>query len=507
MHKSPRKLERSRGSTLLTTVLVSIVAATIGMVSIQVSLIAGTSELSRLEVNQSKLSMNTGLMKVAATLEHNPLSIYYQVLPDESDRLCYLDADNTTVIEAGSPWPADCGPVWGYNISEYASGVLIKPPSAASTLLELSAFGRAGEVAVGQKEVYSILGPAAPSLYSGTLLDTGNTGFDVNEYNGIVYSYNEAIVTDESKFANGSIVAAEKYTSPLTTEACSLRCTFALSSLESDTMLNVRNIYKAPMSPGGVDSSITVLQKIACLDPSPAIIDGHVTSLCLRPGGTLVDANSNTFIMPTAGAVLVTESESPGQLSIYSTASASTGGISAANWTLVGDFLYPSSGVLYSDYTTYVGSCFSKPQDCTNTFSKGLTVVSGSPANRKDVVVGTSLQGPGIGLVASGVVKISILSAESGISVNAAILASGRPNEPLLLTPTGQSGSGSSLSITGQLVLSRYEVDLSAYTIKTHISSVSSAPFFPGPLLKFIRISAVPLTASQASALAEGTAS
>lgn len=475
------------------------------MVAIQVSLVAGTSELSRLEVNQSKDAMNTGLVKVSATMEHNPLSIYYQVLPDESNRLCYLQAENPAVIEAGSPWPADCGPVWGYDTSEYTSGVLIKPPSSASTLLEISAFGRVGEVIVGQKEVYSILGSASPSLYSGTLLDTGATGFDVNEYSGIVYSYNEATVTDESKFAKGSIVAAEKYASPVTTGACLLRCTYALSSLESDTVLNVRNIYKAPMSPGGVDSSITVLQKIACLDQSPIILNDQVTSLCLRSGETLVDSNGTTSTMPNAGTVLVTAANIPGQLSIYRTDNASTSGISSTNWTLVGNFLYPASGILYSDYTTYVGGCLGEPQGCTNTFPKGLTLVAGSPANRKDIIVGSSLQGDGVGLVASGAVKISVLSGSSSISINAAILASGRPNEPLLLTTTSQPTPGSSLSITGQLVLSRYEVDLNGYTTKTHISSVSRAPFFPGPLIKYIKINAIPLTATQASALTEGT--
>lgn len=505
MHISLRTSERSRGSTLLTTVLVSIVAATIGMVAIQVSLVAGTSELSRLEVNQSKLAMNTGLVKVSATMEHNPLSIYYQVLPDESNRLCYLEAENPAVIEAGAPWPADCGPVWGYATSEYTSGVLIKPPSSASTLLEVSAFGRAGEVIVGQKEVYSILGPTSPSLYSGTLLDTGATGFDVNEYSGIIYSYNEATVMDESKFAKGSIVAAEKYASPVTTRACLLRCTYALSSLESDTVLNVRNIYKVPMSPGGVDSSITVLQKIACLDQSPIILNGQVTSLCLRSGETLADLNGTTSAMSNAGAVLVTTADNPDHLSIYRTDSASTGGISSTNWTLVGNFLYPASGILYSDYTTYIGGCLGRPQECTNTFPKGLTLVAGSPANRKDIIVGSSLQGYGIGLVASGAVKISVLSGSSNISINAAILASGRPNEPLLLTTTSQPALGSSLNITGQLVLSRYEVDLNGYTTKTHISSVSRAPFFPGPLIKYLKINAIPLTAAQASVLAEGT--
>lgn len=505
MHKGLRKLEYGRGSTLLTTVLVSIVAATIGMVAIQVSLVAGTSELSRLEVNQSKLSMNTGLDKVSATLEHNPLSIYYQVLPDESNRLCYLEAANPAVIEAGSPWPADCGPVWGYDTSEYTSGVLIKPPSAVSTLLEVSAFGRVGEVIVGQKEIYSILGPTAPSLYSGTSLDTGATGFDVNTYSGIVYSYNEVTVADESNFAKGSIVAAEKYASPVTTGACLLRCTYALSNLESDTVLNVRNIYKVPMSPGGADSSITVLSKIGCLDKSPILLNDQVTSLCLRSGEILVDSNGNASTMSNAGAILVTAADNPSQLSIYRTDTAPTGGISSTNWTLIGDFLYPVSGILYSDYTTYVGGCLGRPQDCTEIFPKGLTLVAGSPANRKDIIVGSSLQGPGIGLVASGAVKISILSGASSISINAAILASGRPNEPLLATIPGQSAPGSSLSIAGQLVLPRYEVDLNGYTTKTHISSVSSAPFFPGPLIKFLRIDALSLTATQASVLAEGT--
>jgi hypothetical protein len=138
-----------RGSTLLTTVLVSVVAATIAMVAIQVSLVAGASELDRLEVSQAKLSMNTGLTRVAATLEHNPLSIYYQVLQDESDRLCYLAADNTVVVQAGSPWPAECGPVWGYTRSEYTSGVLISPPSPSNSNIEVSAFGRSGNVVVG----------------------------------------------------------------------------------------------------------------------------------------------------------------------------------------------------------------------------------------------------------------------------------------------------------------------------------------------------------------------
>ena len=98
MHMHLKCAKYKRGSTLLTTVLVSVVAATIAMVAIQVSLVAGASELDRLEVSQAKLSMNTGLTRVAATLEHNPLSIYYQVLQDESDRLCYLAADNTVVV-------------------------------------------------------------------------------------------------------------------------------------------------------------------------------------------------------------------------------------------------------------------------------------------------------------------------------------------------------------------------------------------------------------------------
>lgn len=505
MHKNPKKLERGRGSTLLTTVLVSIVAATIGMVSIQVSLVAGTSELNRLEVNQSRVAMDTGLARVAATLEHNPFNIFLQVLPDESDRLCYLEATAPVVVAAGAPWPADCGPVWGYAASEYSSGVHIKPPSSASTLLEVRAFGRAGEVIVGQKETYSVLGHSAPSLYSGTSLDTGATGFDNNEYGGIVYSYDEAVVANESMFAQGSIVAAEKRSSLPVTESCLLRCTYALNGPESDTTLDVRNVYKVPMSPGGLDGSITVLKKIACLDQSPIIINGQVTALCLRPGATLVDAEGATSVMPDAEAVLVTAADSPDQISIYRTASASVLGNSETDWVLVGTFLYPASGILYSDYTTRIGICMGKPQGCIDSFPKGLTLVAGSPENRKDITLGSSVQGYGLGVVASGGVKISVFSGVSNVSISAAVLAAGKPNESLLATVTQSPAPGSSLTLTGQLILSRYEVTLSGFAAKTHSSSVGLAPFFPAPLVKYMKINAVPLSADSASSMVDGS--
>jgi len=490
---------------LLTTVLVSIVAATIGMVAIQISLVAGTSELSRLEVNQSRLAVDVGLSKMSATLEHNPLSIYYQVLAEESSRLCYLEADNPVTVEAGSVWPSDCGPVWGYSASDYSSGVLVRPPSPDSTLVEVSAFGRAGEVILGRRETYSILGQASPSLYSGTSLDVSSTGFDTTQYKGIIYSYEEITLTDESKFAQGSIVASEKNSSPGSPQVCQLKCTHALGTAESNGVLDIRNVYKVPMSPGGVDSALSTLGKVACLDESPILLAGEVTALCLRPGKTLVDAYGASRGMPAVAAILVTATGDPNHINIYSSDSSSPADVFVENWTLLGTYLYPSSGVLYSDYALYVGGCPAGSPNCTNTFSKGLTVVAGSPLNRRDIVVGTSLQGGGLGLVASGTVRIVAPSGPVAVSIDAAILASGSPTPPLLSSTPSSPAAGSSLRISGQMVLSRYDVSLGGFATKTYTSSVSSAPMFPAPLLKYLRTSAVPLTASQAADLVEGT--
>ena len=72
MHKSPRKLERSRGSTLLTTVLVSIVAATIGMVSIQVSLTSKNKDVTPI---LDKDLINTQLFRTYITPYSNDISL------------------------------------------------------------------------------------------------------------------------------------------------------------------------------------------------------------------------------------------------------------------------------------------------------------------------------------------------------------------------------------------------------------------------------------------------
>lgn len=485
--------------------LVSVVAATIAMVAIQVSLVAGTSELDRLEVSQAKLSMTTGLTRVAATLEHNPLSIYYQVLQDESDRVCYLAADNTVIVQAGSPWPAECGPFWGYTISEYTSGVLISPPSPSNPNIEVSAFGRSGNVVVGQVDSYSVLGPQTPSMYSGSLLDTTIPAFTQVTYNGIVYSYKEIVVSDYQSFGQNSILASERSVSSTLSATCTTVCFHATPTPESGSSLNIRNVYKTPLSPASIDSSITSLKTVACLDTSPIVLYNRVSSLCLANGANLATSQESVAPLQGVASVLVTPGASANTLNVYSSAQTPTNSDNLNSWVLVGVFNYPASGVLYSDYNTYVGICPPTESGCSVNFSSGLTIVAGSPAGRKNIIINSAVNSSGnLGLVASGSVVISSSVSLHNTVINASLVAAGETTGALMKTQTtSPSSSNTSLTINGQIVLARYDVSLENYSTKILNTQSGDAPMLPSPVLQYRRLHATPLTATQASALAE----
>ena len=505
MHMHLKCAKYKRGSTLLTTVLVSVVAATIAMVAIQVSLVAGASELDRLEVSQAKLSMNTGLTRVAATLEHNPLSIYYQVLQDESDRLCYLAADNTVVVQAGSPWPAECGPVWGYTRSEYTSGVLISPPSPSNSNIEVSAFGRSGNVVVGQIDSYSVLGPQTPSMYSGSLLDTTTQAFTQVSYNGIVYSYKEIVVADYQSFSQNSILASERSVSSTLSATCSTVCFHATPTPESGSSLSIRNVYKNPLSPASIDSNITSLQTVACLDTSPIVINNRVSSLCLANGSNLVTIQESVTPMQGVASVLVTPGSVADTLNVYSSTQTPSNSGSLDSWVLVGVFNYPASGVLYSDYDTYVGICPPTESGCSVSFTSGITIVAGSPSGRKDIIINSAVTSSNnLGLVASGSVVIGSSVSLHNTVINASLVAAGETNGALVQTQTSSPSAGNaSLTINGQIVLARYDISLANYSAKTLNTKVGNAPMLPSPVVQYRRLYATPLTATQASALAE----
>lgn len=288
-----------------------------------------------------------------------------------------------------------------------------------------------------------------------------------------------------------------------------------------------------------LQASAAALDVAGCADggqvPQNMTAKRLTTLLCLRPGQQVVTADGIRVAVPADARMILlvptgASAATAGLKVLYSTspmvaegscllsgcdpsgadALAAAAGAhiqspltgSGTQWKLLGDFFYPSTGVVATGVDTVVGrctgftgaSCAAEPGETDGgwRFAAPLTVWAGSSSAPADLwVAGPVRSAVPVGLVAAGRVLIPSFASPSGVSLDlsAQVVALGRgvsDTAPLTGWPSGFAGAGFPVAVHGSLAATRTGA-LSTVTtmgVSPMLSSTTTravpAPHLPG---------------------------
>jgi len=501
-----------RGAALLLTVLVVLTAATITAVLVQVVVTAAGGQQRRLAYDLAFEAAESIERRVANTLAQEPLSVFTTVLDDEVPRRCDADLSNhPDPIGPGAQWPASCGSVWSYaGTGGRASGARLFPPSPSDSAFRVEVFASSGKQRVGFARTFLLGGRARPLLYSGGALDAdallGPGGSLVLE--GSAYAIGELAM-------GGSVVGGSAFVSSETGFVGSVPA--GRSALPGGSP-DLRRRHGSPLPVASLRSALVDLNRLGCpgeqAEPrQPVNVDGVAAALCLRAGESLLSAAGEPVVFPPRGSYTATLvlPLADGSVQVFTRTSAPAvwpGPL--AEWSLLGEFLLPASGVVVTDAPTVLGHCDEVQGVCRDwdddgrpgaTVNASFTLVAGSLDEPRDLHVGGPVRaGSGRpGVFVSGNLYVPLAASPTGEGLELDIWAAviGRPGAPVLAS-TG-TGTRPTLSWNGALLLGSAEADLSGFLASVWTvpaSVVDAPPFFPAPGLRFEQDASVPLVAS-----------
>lgn len=537
-----------RGATLLVTVLVATVAASIVVIMVQLALFSLARDVRSSAYEAADSQLESMRQELATVLAQDPLAVYSRVLDWELPRVCLprsLRLEGDSVVFPGQQWPQECGYVWGYSSrptgsSLEGSGVALSPPGPGRPYFEVLSISRSAEVSLAVRDYFALGGAVRPRAYSAgplslTALRTGTVDVPI-------YSYG-ALDVDVSTLALGSLVASENGLDfdPVFNPSGLPSGGAVLAGPSADPgpppIVQVRDVYPQPMPLGLLRSSVSALADLGCPVTSSAKppvngVPSWSSSLCLRPGAWVtplslsagqwlgssadtpvqVPASAKAFlVLPAAapsGAVRVLYSTVEPTVPSLSTPVTATHPGSELFWTELGVFFVPGSGVIHSSLTTYVGLCGAlfATGPCASwgsgegsaVFAENFLLVAGTPSDPADVVlagpVRSSSQGR-VGVVASGSVVVpffvSPAVSPANLDLDMAVLGVNAQSSLLRADPTSPPASRSTVRFTGL----RLGKDLSALTgvfsslTWTFPKSLDgSSPWLPSPELRFERV-------------------
>lgn len=368
----------SRAVTLVATVLITALAATIALVAVRQTILITRAEGARTDYSRAHNEALLVQAEFERLLRDDPYFYTKQVFPWERPRRCSTPpASATPVFYASSDkrlsskfpyalpptnprdpsagmsalpdqpvgtWPASCGATWVYpSVGPVLKGYRpqmvraeITPPSNEDPQITLKILARVGTSETGIVATYRVPAVSELTMYSPGDIDlentlvTDTTPANTTPVTGKVYSNSKIVLPSANLPLGVSTLISEKgFIGTVTSTATRLFTTLQDPKSPPERLGNIRDEVSSPLRWNELTTSVNNLSRIGCSDATSATaekpINYPVTSafgdyssyLCLYNNKTIIDQDNTETILPAAKAYMVIPDDS--RLRIYST--------------------------------------------------------------------------------------------------------------------------------------------------------------------------------------------
>lgn len=483
----PLLVQGPLGVTLVVTVLLAVVAATVGLVIIRATILDTRNEASQSDLTQARRLAQDARAQFEAELNADPGFFLREVGENERTRLC--DQGGTAVpVPPGGSWADVCAgrSDWSYEKTEGSTNPVreeLVAPGGESPLLTYRVLARSGSAEAGLVSTYRLdpvgryVAFSASDLRLDSLGQAGTSG-QSSQLGGTVYANGKIFLPAGNQVLLGAAqVAAEEGFDPEPT-ITGPRYYAKVTRPGTDTqpaIRDIREVIPAPLSAAGLVAGAELAIDAACLEPqAPAQNVGiagvsYSTQLCLYAGARPVDTAGGEVTIPPGIATYLLEflgdntvrvswpgvaaygvgdcvircdvtslggresaaEHSPGTRSFWTESPGSTSFLA----------YLPASGVIAADQDVQLGVCNefvrygSSCDPASMEVGRPVTLVAGSADAPRDVFIGSPIRGarsgsPGagtLGVVATGSVVFPywLRAGGSDTTIEAALVALG----------------------------------------------------------------------------------
>lgn len=345
----------ARGSILLVTVLLALVAASIAYVAISGALSIEQQERERREVTSALRDAESRHRRIAAELEVDPTAHLKMVIDGESPRTCgpLEQQGEQRQVGPGEVWPVSCGTPWGYDLGP-EGGTLILPADSNGEPLRIVSIipSPRGPIALQTRYTH---GDVRPHLHSDN--DLNLTALNLTGIGGLISSSRDIDATG-STLPERTLLAAEGEvlwdSSP------------GVAAVEGEEARKALGGATA----GNSEATHHMIHQIACL------------SLCLIPGGQVTTTSGDATIPIQASGLRLTPRG--GRLDLgYRTSDEDP-------WQGIGTLEVPHLGIIRVDADLHVTQCLG--QEGCGTLTRSVTLLVGSSGEPFDVEISGDLE-------------------------------------------------------------------------------------------------------------------
>ena len=151
---------RGKGASLLVTVLIGLVAASITITIIRTSLDNSRETLSRRAQDVAFEKARENVSNYINKINNNNLYFLESVDALELSRKCKISNNNESfeTIEPGNPWPERCGVNWEYVSDNNSNYIVVLPPNKESNYMVVRSIVEIAGKSSGYEEILAMTG-------------------------------------------------------------------------------------------------------------------------------------------------------------------------------------------------------------------------------------------------------------------------------------------------------------------------------------------------------------
>lgn len=450
-------------------------------------------------------------------LNLDPFYVYREVDNLELTRICYNNNNsyNKNNFEAGEIWPGECGATWGYVEENSNDYIKITPPNKDGGMLTITSFVKTAGKKIGYEEKLKSNG------YNFSVITESNLPV-IRKGTGYLSFESDAIINGSASlggntYSNGKNIIVNDNNNTEISE----NIIFSNNEL-------FPTFSEMFFNQGDLRSRFSYIEKIGCINENEMVNFNLLSSdLCIKSGRILRDYENNPITVPlTIDKILILpEKNSNNRVEIYYAnynvsfsencsqencslraesfnSNSNPGKIS--NWSYLGSFNIPSSGIIYSEHDLYIGNCgesaFTNVGNCDtidDIATSGIEpdnkyiFIAGSIYRPKDIYIsGPINEGSGsISLFSSGSIFIPYFASASSnlLKINADIISLGYNEYLIASIPkkdlTNINNKIINVEIKGQLILGPGNTNIDNITNLSYISKLGNNSFVGSTLL------------------------
>lgn len=316
--------------TLVATVLLSAIAATIALVLVRQAVLSARAESVRSDVDAAHQLALGAKAELEAELARDPQFYLSSLFRYERPRLCTTsradgsvsksavvpperptEVDNTDpTAPHDTPWPKACGSAWSYiGVGQYAIGsgtngqvvtydpvghpvrMELSPPAPGQPNLKVRILAAKGRAETGLTLAYKPNSATALTAYSAQDLrldavlsnEAGAASAAAVAVRGTLYAGGQMYLpTSEADYAGAQLLAEDGFVGSIPDTG-----RFYTAGPVDDSTREIRSALSTPLALSGLRSAFSRMASVACPDGVPSARPGlpaYSSSLCLRHG-------------------------------------------------------------------------------------------------------------------------------------------------------------------------------------------------------------------------------